>query len=749
MGMKKKFRAFAGFFPYIAISLIPVITLIVVHICYGSILQKQYIRESKFAEAEMRRNISDTLTVIRDTYISVFDEIDEDLTTGRITAKELLRTKAVRDTVKNLQNTAKLSRTIDYIFIYLGDSDVIISSHGVTDSKLYYEAYFDTAAADYDEWINLLKNRGKSENFREVTISGEKYIECTINSDALMPNSAVNRSIILGALVSKEKFFADFSEDSMDANGNMYIFDNNGRLILSNITQNQSSDSDIKSIDDILAVGSKEVVLKSYIELEERPCYYLYTVVPGNLYLKPLKTIKTISLFVLLVNIIFSFLALANIARKNYKPVLNAMKLLNKDDLKFQYALIEDSIRNLIDSNDSLKYEVSRQREKFRQVIFEKIINNEINDKMKFILPKYDINFLYDNYVVLVFRLYLSGDDISSDDLIDDMFEQGLESAFNDKDNVAYVFYTNSKYVCIVNTASADKKYNRTVAQISAYFSNMLKNKQSFNVSLGVSNIHSGLSGVSAAYFEALEAAVFADNDAANSTISLYEDISHINNKYFTLDKENKILCLICDGNASGAMKEIDEVFTYLNDSEPLTTEYIVYDLICAILKLPHMIDLKRNKDITERLRFGYFLEYIKNLPKLRTIICSLVSDITEVAKKQKKLANSDVIEAAKEYIHKNYSDPELSVGEISEYVRLSTVQFNTLFKRYCATTPGEYINQYRIKTAKELLADGSDNVSEICDKVGFLNKRTFNRVFKKFTNMTPTDYKRSVIKQK
>ena len=270
---------------------------------------------------------------------------------------------------------------------------------------------------------------------------------------------------------------------------------------------------------------------------------------------------------------------MVSIAKKNYKPVLNAMKLLNKDGLKFQYALIEDSIRNLLDSNDGLKYEVSRQKENFRQVIFERIINNEINDKMKFILPKYNINFIYDNYIVLVFRLYASENNITSDDLIDDMFEKGLESAFNDKDNIAYVFYTNSKYVCIVNTSSDDKKYNRTVAQISAYFSNMLKNKRNFNVSLGVSNLHSGLSGVSAAYFEALEAAVYADSGASNSMISLYEDISHTNNKYFTLDKENKILGLICDGNAGGAIKEIDEVFTYLNNGEPLTKEYIVYEM--------------------------------------------------------------------------------------------------------------------------------------------------------------------------
>ena len=84
----------------------------------------------------MRQNISDTLTTIRSTYITVFDEVDETLTAEKLTSRELLKSKNVRDTVKNLQNTTKLSRTIDYIFIYLEDSDIIILFQGVTDSYI-------------------------------------------------------------------------------------------------------------------------------------------------------------------------------------------------------------------------------------------------------------------------------------------------------------------------------------------------------------------------------------------------------------------------------------------------------------------------------------------------------------------------------------------------------------------------------------------------------------------------------------
>ena len=56
-----------------------------------------------------------------------------------------------------------------------------------------------------------------------------------------------------------------------------------------------------------------------------------------------------------------------------------------------------------------------------------------------------------------------------------------------------------------------------------------------------------------------------------------------------------------------------------------------------------------------------------------------------------------------------------------------------------------EFINSYRIKEAKELIAKShisNETILEILYKVGYNNKSVFNAIFKKHTGKTPKEFK-------
>ena len=64
------------------------------------------------------------------------------------------------------------------------------------------------------------------------------------------------------------------------------------------------------------------------------------------------------------------------------------------------------------------------------------------------------------------------------------------------------------------------------------------------------------------------------------------------------------------------------------------------------------------------------------------------------------------------------------------------------MFKLQTGMSLLEYMNSVRIEKACELLANGSCNISEVAEKIGYSNMTTFIRVFTKYKGTTPGRYR-------
>jgi AraC-like DNA-binding protein len=96
---------------------------------------------------------------------------------------------------------------------------------------------------------------------------------------------------------------------------------------------------------------------------------------------------------------------------------------------------------------------------------------------------------------------------------------------------------------------------------------------------------------------------------------------------------------------------------------------------------------------------------------------------------------------AVYEYIDAHYhSSPDVNV--IARKVNLTTPAFCRYFKRQTNMTFTDFLNQYRIERAKNLLMQG-DNVSETCYAVGLDSLSYFNKLFKALTGENPSDFRK------
>ena len=77
----------------------------------------------------------------------------------------------------------------------------------------------------------------------------------------------------------------------------------------------------------------------------------------------------------------------------------------------------------------------------------------------------------------------------------------------------------------------------------------------------------------------------------------------------------------------------------------------------------------------------------------------------------------------------------------------MSKSYFLRLFWRYMGTTPYNYLVNFHITQAKELLVLTDHSVSEIAQKVGFGDASNFSTRFAKATGQSPLQYRKSALK--
>nr|WP_129732381.1 AraC family transcriptional regulator [Parabacteroides goldsteinii] len=95
-------------------------------------------------------------------------------------------------------------------------------------------------------------------------------------------------------------------------------------------------------------------------------------------------------------------------------------------------------------------------------------------------------------------------------------------------------------------------------------------------------------------------------------------------------------------------------------------------------------------------------------------------------------------------HIRKNI-DKNITIDELTEICCLSKDHFIRLFKEEMHTTPVQYINQKKIERAQLLIITDHHSIKDIAYTLSFENVSYFNRLFKRYTGMTPVLYKKKL----
>ncbi len=95
------------------------------------------------------------------------------------------------------------------------------------------------------------------------------------------------------------------------------------------------------------------------------------------------------------------------------------------------------------------------------------------------------------------------------------------------------------------------------------------------------------------------------------------------------------------------------------------------------------------------------------------------------------------------------YLDPDLSLKDLSSRLKIHSNYISRIINEQFKMSYNDYVNMYRIEEVKQNLSDPEKNaktVLEIMYETGFYSKSVFNTAFKKFTGVTPSEFRRTHI---
>ena len=120
------------------------------------------------------------------------------------------------------------------------------------------------------------------------------------------------------------------------------------------------------------------------------------------------------------------------------------------------------------------------------------------------------------------------------------------------------------------------------------------------------------------------------------------------------------------------------------------------------------------------------------------------VSSLITIFKESKVMYKDNLIMQACQYIIENI-DEDISLTTVSDRLGMSKNYLSSLFKQETGESFLVFVTRMKMKRAQLLLKEKNLMVYEVCYMLGYRDTTYFTRLFKKYTNMTPSEYKKAV----
>lgn len=264
-------------------------------------------------------------------------------------------------------------------------------------------------------------------------------------------------------------------------------------------------------------------------------------------------------------------------------------------------------------------------------------------------------------------------------------------------------------------------------------------------VTIGVGNIQNKIQEISLSYMGAKAALRHKYILGGNRVIRIKEfDFDKQQKILYPAEREKLLTEYIMNADEK-ALQSINNLFNEISIGSQGVLNRIAFAANQLVYNISRYIDSQYGY-IKKLYDFNKFTDVdftsFRSEEEIKEHFIYIVNDIMEVVKKYKPGDGNPIIKKACDYVLQNI-DEDITLLTISDKLNLSKNYFCSLFKQETGYNFLEYVTTVKMEWAKRLLKEGNCKTYEVSDMLGYRESSYFSRLFRKYTDYSPAEYKK------
>ncbi|WP_261302849.1 helix-turn-helix domain-containing protein [Paenibacillus andongensis] len=664
------------------------------------------------------------------------------------------------DLITSLRSYAASNGDISDLYVYMKKGHFGVTTSTMNQDELLFQLlHAGNKGITMKQWSDSMEKIYYG-NFLRFADDDMVYMQ------SLPIQNASEAPATLVVMLNAERLKAAISNIQIAQAGSVLILDSTNKLLMTAGDSEHVSEIDFEQIRS--AEGSfsqkwgKEEVTVSYVSSVENEWKYV-SIVPTKIYSAKVSQLRSWIYAGLFLCIFVGGPMSIWLTRRHYMPIRRMVDLVspkvksNIEGIGNEFSLLQ----SFMSENEALQVTANRTIQKQQDVLRSHFLARLLKGRVESgsalaqSMASFDLRFETNRFAVLLFHI---GDYAA---LFADSGTRDAES------KLQYVYYivtniteelirrkhtvftteVDGMIAFLVNIQNDDEvRTKQELIEIAQEAQTIIQGKFYIQLTIGISDIHPHLTGISHGFDEALEALEYKFVIGPSQIIPFDRIKRPKNELYYPLDMERQLINHIRTGQYEEAMDAVSELIATNVSDGTLSLQLgklLMFELIGTILKAIEHLDQGPNELAVEKHALIKQLTQCESFVEIEDEIYKFLKTVCDYVDSKKKSHNTNLKDQVLSYIDEHLADMDLSLTSLSLKFEVNAPYLSRFIKEQSGETFIDYVNKQRVQLAKQLMTETDDTITEITQKVGFSNSNTFIRVFKRYEGITPGQFRK------